>query len=58
MPEIERFEILIIGSGKAGKQLTWTMAQTGRRTAIVERKCIGGSCLNIACLPSEDVIRR
>src|SRR4029077_15720324 len=57
MPEIERFDILVIGSGEAGKHLTWTMAQAGHRTAVVERKYIGGSCPNIACLPSKNVIR-
>ena len=57
MPEIERFNILVIGSGEAGKHLTWTMAQAGHRTAVVERKYIGGSCPNIACLPSKNVIR-
>jgi len=57
MPEAERYEILVIGSGEAGKYLTWTMAQDGRRTAVVERKYIGGSCPNIACLPSKNVIR-
>src|SRR6266851_7815623 len=54
---IERYEILVIGSGEAGKNLTWTMAQAGHRTAVVERKYIGGSCPNIACLPSKNVIR-
>src|ERR1700681_2478396 len=57
MPEIERFDILVIGSGEAGKHLTWNMAQAGHRTAVVERKYIGGSCPNIACLPSKNVIR-
>src|SRR6266853_6384640 len=57
MPEVERFDILVIGSGEAGKHLTWTMAQVGHRTAVVERKYIGGSCPNIACLPSKNVIR-
>ena len=33
------------------------MAQSGHRTAVVERKYIGGSCPNIACLPSKNVIR-
>jgi pyruvate/2-oxoglutarate dehydrogenase complex dihydrolipoamide dehydrogenase (E3) component len=55
MPDIERYEILVIGSGEAGKHLTWTMAQAGHRTAVVERKYIGGSCPNIACLPSKNV---
>ena len=56
MQETERYEILIIGSGEAGKHLAWTMAKAGRRTAVVERKLIGGSCPNIACLPSKNVI--
>lgn len=57
MPEAERYEILVIGSGESGKYLTWNMAQAGYRTAVVERKYIGGSCPNIACLPSKNVIR-
>ena len=57
MPDIEHYEILVIGSGEAGKNLTWAMAQAGHRTAVVERKYIGGSCPNIACLPSKNVIR-
>jgi pyruvate/2-oxoglutarate dehydrogenase complex dihydrolipoamide dehydrogenase (E3) component len=56
MPEKERFDFLIIGSGEAGKNLAWSMAKAGRRTAVVERKLIGGSCPNIACLPSKNVI--
>src|SRR2546426_4613542 len=57
MSEIERYEILVIGSGEADKHLTWNLAQAGHRTAVVERKYIGGSCPNIACLPSKNVIR-
>ncbi len=57
MSEIECYEILVIGSGESGKWITWTMAQAGRRTAVVERKYVGGSCPNIACLPSKNVIR-
>lgn len=57
MPEIEHYEILVIGAGEAGKHLAWNLAQAGHRTAVVERKYIGGSCPNIACLPSKNVIR-
>jgi pyruvate/2-oxoglutarate dehydrogenase complex dihydrolipoamide dehydrogenase (E3) component len=57
MSDAEHYEILVIGSGEAGKHLTWNMAQAGHRTAVVERKYIGGSCPNIACLPSKNVIR-
>ena len=57
MSEAESYEILVIGSGEAGKHLTWNMAQAGHRTAVVEREYVGGSCPNIACLPSKNVIR-
>lgn len=57
MAELERYEILVIGSGEAGKHLSWTMAEAGHRTAVVERKYVGGACPNIACLPSKNVIR-
>src|SRR6266478_789704 len=56
MPDKELFDILIVGSGEAGKFLAWTTAKAGRRTAVVERGLIGGSCPNIACLPSKNVI--
>ena len=56
MPQPEQFEVLILGSGQGGKLLAWHMARSGRRTAVVERRWIGGSCPNIACLPSKNEI--
>jgi pyruvate/2-oxoglutarate dehydrogenase complex dihydrolipoamide dehydrogenase (E3) component len=56
MSQPERFEVLILGSGEGGKLLAWHMARSGRRTAVVERRWIGGSCPNIACLPSKNEI--
>src|SRR6201984_2293858 len=56
MPEVERYDALVIGSGEAGKNIAWTMAKMGHRTAVVERKLIGGSCPNIACLPSKNIV--
>jgi len=56
MSDVEKYEILVLGSGEAGKYITWTMAKAGHRTAMVERKWLGGSCPNIACLPSKNVI--
>jgi len=44
MRDIEQFDILVIGSGESGKYLAWTLAKTGHRTALVERKMVGGSC--------------
>jgi len=56
MAKPEHFEILILGSGAGGKLLAWHMAGSGRRTALVERRYIGGSCPNINCLPSKNEI--
>jgi len=57
MPDIERYEDLIIGTGESGKNMAWTMAKAGRRTAAIERKLVGGSCPNVACLPSKNIIQ-
>jgi cation diffusion facilitator CzcD-associated flavoprotein CzcO len=56
MPQPERFETLVLGSGNGGMYLAWHMARSGRRTAVVERRWIGGSCPNINCLPSKNEI--
>jgi pyruvate/2-oxoglutarate dehydrogenase complex dihydrolipoamide dehydrogenase (E3) component len=52
----EQFDVLVLGSGGGGKLTAWHMASSGRRTAVVERKWIGGSCPNVACLPSKNEI--
>src|SRR5215831_3267003 len=52
----EKVDVLILGGGKAGKLLAWHTAHTGHRTAVVERRWIGGACPNIACLPSKNEI--
>lgn len=56
MPEIEPYDALVLGSGEAGKYIAWHLAAAGQRTAVIERKYLGGSCPNIACLPSKNVI--
>jgi pyruvate/2-oxoglutarate dehydrogenase complex dihydrolipoamide dehydrogenase (E3) component len=56
MPQPEQYEILVLGSGAGGKLLSWHLASSGRRTAVVERKWIGGSCPNINCLPSKNEV--
>jgi pyruvate/2-oxoglutarate dehydrogenase complex dihydrolipoamide dehydrogenase (E3) component len=56
MPQPEHLDFLVLGSGEAGKYLAWHMARSGHRTAVVERKLIGGSCPNTNCLPSKNEI--
>ena len=56
MPQTEQYETLVLGSGNGGMFLAWHMARSGRRTAVVERRLIGGSCPNTNCLPSKNEI--
>ncbi|MBY0527311.1 MAG: FAD-dependent oxidoreductase [Gemmataceae bacterium] len=53
---IEDYDLVVLGSGEAGKYLAWTLASQGKKAAVIERQYVGGSCPNIACLPSKNVI--
>jgi pyruvate/2-oxoglutarate dehydrogenase complex dihydrolipoamide dehydrogenase (E3) component len=67
MSQLEEYDVLVLGSGAPGKLLAWTLASQGRRTAVVERRYVGGSCpicvnLRIGCqgedlYPFEDELR-
>ncbi len=52
----EEFDLVILGGGTGSTVAAWTFAGEGKRVAIVDRKYIGGSCPNIACLPSKNII--
>ena len=54
--EMQQYEFVIVGTGEGAKFLAWTLARQGKRVAAIERKYIGGSCPNIACLPSKNII--
>src|SRR5277367_5739591 len=54
--DTQPYEIVIVGTGEGSKFLAWTLGRQGKRVAVIERKYIGGSCPNIACLPSKNVI--
>src|SRR5262245_35285981 len=52
----EHYDLVVLGSGVGGKLIAWTSAQTGQRVVVIERRYVGGSCPNIACLPSKNII--
>ena len=56
MPQTESYDDLVLGSGAGGKLLSWHLAGSGRRVAVVERRYVGGSCPNINCLPSKNEV--
>lgn len=55
-PSPEKFAAIIIGSGQAGKPLASALAAAGRRTAVVERAEVGGTCVNDGCTPTKTMI--
>jgi pyruvate/2-oxoglutarate dehydrogenase complex dihydrolipoamide dehydrogenase (E3) component len=56
MPTPEQYDVVVLGSGEAGKYIAWTQAKKGKQAVVIERRYIGGSCPNIACLPSKNII--
>jgi pyruvate/2-oxoglutarate dehydrogenase complex dihydrolipoamide dehydrogenase (E3) component len=52
----EEFDLVILGGGTGSTVAAWTFAGEGKRVAVLDRKYIGGSCPNIACLPSKNMI--
>src|SRR6266481_2386629 len=52
----EEFDLVILGGGTGSTIAAWTFAGQGQRVAVIERTYIGGSCPNIACLPSKNII--
>jgi pyruvate/2-oxoglutarate dehydrogenase complex dihydrolipoamide dehydrogenase (E3) component len=52
----EEYDLVILGGGTGSTIAAWTFASQGQRVAAIDRKYIGGSCPNIACLPSKNII--
>ena len=52
----EEFDLVILGGGTGSTVAAWTFAGEGKRVAVIDRKYIGGSCPNIARLPSKNII--
>jgi pyruvate/2-oxoglutarate dehydrogenase complex dihydrolipoamide dehydrogenase (E3) component len=52
----EEYDVVILGGGTGSTIAAWTLAGQGQRVAVIDRKYIGGSCPNIACLPSKNII--
>src|SRR5262249_30912533 len=52
----EEYDLVILGGGTGSTIAAWTFAKQGQRVAVIERQYVGGSCPNIACLPSKNII--
>jgi pyruvate/2-oxoglutarate dehydrogenase complex dihydrolipoamide dehydrogenase (E3) component len=52
----ERFDAIVLGTGQAGKPLALDLGAAGRRTAVVERQYVGGTCINVGCTPTKTMV--
>lgn len=53
---MKKFDVVVIGSGPGGYVAAINTAQMGLKTAIIEKKWIGGVCLNVGCIPSKSLL--
>lgn len=56
MTTTQRYDAIVIGAGQAGGPLSTALARAGRKTAIIERKHVGGTCINEGCTPTKTMI--
>ena len=54
---MEKYDIVIIGSGPGGYVSAIRASQLGFKTAIVEKESLGGICLNWGCIPTKALIK-
>lgn len=56
MPASEHYDAIVIGAGQGGGPLSTALAGAGRKTAIIEREHVGGTCINEGCTPTKTMI--
>ncbi len=56
MSVTQKYDAIIIGTGQSGPALAERLTQAGMKTAIIERKLIGGTCVNVGCIPTKTLV--
>jgi pyruvate/2-oxoglutarate dehydrogenase complex dihydrolipoamide dehydrogenase (E3) component len=56
MPSSEKYDAIVIGAGQAGVPLSTALAKAGRRTVLIEREHVGGTCINEGCTPTKTMV--
>ena len=51
-----KFDAIIIGAGQAGPPLAGRLTAAGRTVAVIERKLVGGTCVNYGCIPTKTLV--
>jgi pyruvate/2-oxoglutarate dehydrogenase complex dihydrolipoamide dehydrogenase (E3) component len=53
-----KYDAIIIGSGQAGNPLAYRLADLGWSVALIEKKNLGGTCINVGCTPTKTMVHR
>src|ERR671910_3724489 len=56
MQHPQHYDAMVVGAGQGGGPLASAMAQSGRRTALIERDHVGGTCINVGCTPTKTMV--
>ena len=52
----EKFDAIIVGAGQAGPPLAGRLTRAGQKVAVIERKLVGGTCVNYGCIPTKTLV--
>ncbi len=52
----QKFDAIIVGAGQAGPPLAGRLTAAGQTVAVVERKLVGGTCVNSGCIPTKTLV--
>ncbi|MBV8927852.1 MAG: FAD-containing oxidoreductase [Mycobacteriaceae bacterium] len=52
----QQFDAIIVGAGQAGPPLAGRLTDAGQRVAVIERKLVGGTCVNTGCIPTKTLV--
>lgn len=55
-PTATEFDAVIVGAGQAGPPLAGRLTAAGQRVAVIERKLVGGTCVNYGCIPTKTLV--
>ncbi len=52
----DKFDAIIVGAGQAGPPLAGRLTEAGQTVAVIERKLVGGTCVNYGCIPTKTLV--
>src|SRR6188768_4300624 len=52
----QTFDAIIVGAGQAGPPLAGRLTEAGQTVAVIERKLVGGTCVNYGCIPTKTLV--